>query len=150
MDRVRQVVRTSGLLDTLQPVEQMRQNQAVRQVIDLGGGVFPSAASPFRTPLTHTWSPSDTGRKRAAQSGTIVTFAAHAAIAPSTGNCIVTLTMVTEAEGLRTIGTCQITNGASIGETPLNELIPSGAWLGATVTTANGASGVSISVTQKV
>jgi hypothetical protein len=147
---VQRLFRTHGVLDTLNPLDRMRLERALLEVIDMAGGIRPEAAAPFRTPITYTWGPSDTRRQRAAQAGTIVSLSAYAETPPDSGNCIVTLTAVSAVEGEQVLGTCQITKGASIGEAQIQRSIPEGAWLKATPTTANGASGVSISVTQRV
>lgn len=140
------VIRKSGLLDTLQPVEQMRQREDVAMVIMRGGGIFPEAAAPLRTPPVLRWGPSDTGPFPVAQNSTAELFWAYAATPPNLGNCVVTLTMITRGEGEKAIGSLTIPNGEQFGETPLNYVLPARAAVFATVTTANGASGVTRAV----
>lgn len=149
MSNLDRIVRNSGVLDRLRPLDAIKQQRADAQVIDEAGRINPAAAAPFRTPLALHWSPGSTARQRAAQAGTAVLLAAHAATPPTTGNCTITLTMVTAVMGVTTIGTCQITSGQTIGETQLAYPVPAGSWLGAVVSQASGASGVSISLTIK-
>jgi hypothetical protein len=147
--RAERVIRQSGLIEALGIARARKHQLVVEQVVDRTGHIIYEAAKPFQTALRMDWSPGDGGRKRAQQAGMVVLLSAYAETPPSTGNCIVTLTAVSAVEGEQELGTCQITNGSSIGEIAINRSITAGTWLKAVPITANGASGISISVTIK-
>jgi len=150
MSGLQRIVRESGLVDVLRPADQVRQQAAVGRVIDPAGGLHPRALAPYLPPLVMTWPQGSTQRHRAAAAGTAVLLAAYAVTPPSTGNAIVTLTLVSPSQGLTTIATCQITQASSFGEAQLDYPIPAGAWLHAALTTPAGASAVSTSLTVRI
>jgi len=137
-------------LDVIQPVEVLRQQQANARVIDLAAGINPEALAPHLTPLVVRWGPSDTGRWPIARSGQAVMLRACAETPPSSGPATVTVTVLTEFSGSETIATLTIPQNQQFGAVALAYDLPAGAWVGATVTTANGASGVSIALTVSV
>lgn len=146
-DRIQAAIRETGYWDIVDPIEDAMLRAAVRQVIDLAGGIQESAAAPLRNPLELRWQPNDTGRCRAARAGTAVLFAAWAETPPSTGNATVVLTMATALQGSTEIGRLSITQGRNVGELALAVPVPAGAWFGVAVGPANGAGSVSCSLT---
>jgi hypothetical protein len=144
------IVRGSGLLDVLRPADELRHSLAVQTVVDRSGRITEEAARSVRTPMRMDWTPGETGRKPAQAPGRAVLLRAYAETAPTSGNCTVTVTMVTALAGEATLGTVQITQGYQFGEAVIAEDVPAGAWLGREVTVASGASGVSVSCTVEV
>lgn len=148
---LQRIVRQSGLLDALVPREQERLLQAVRQTIGPLGEINPNMARPFKASQVMQWDPGNTGRQRVGTAGQVIILAAYAATPPSTGDAVVTLTHLNELTSEETLATVTIPQGASFSSFESLVGCPSdvlaGAWLGASVSTANGASGVSISVT---
>lgn len=139
-----------AFLETLQPAAMLKQQAATARVIDLAGGIAPDALAPHLAPLVLRWGPSDTGRWPVARSGTAVRLWACAETAPTSGPAMVTLTLLTEFAGSETIATLTIPINQQFASTALAYDLPASSWVGATVTTANGASGVSIAVTVSV
>lgn len=144
------IFRESGLADVLMPAESLRHAEAVKRTIGVNGDISEREAAPFRTPLVMTWDAGSTSKRRAGRAGSVAILAAHCSTAPSSGDATVTLTMETEASGVETIGTLTIPQGQRMADTTLHVQVPAGGWLGATVTTANGASGVSLALTLEV
>lgn len=133
-------------LEATQPADVVKHNAAMRRVIDPAEGINPAAVAPHLTPLVLRWGPSDTGRWPVARSGKAVRLWACAETPPSSGNAIVTFTVLTEFAGVTTIGTLTIPNGQQIASRAITYVLPANAAIGATVTTANGASGVGTAV----
>ena len=129
-------------LEAIQPAAIVKHDAAIRRVIDPAEGINPTAVAPHLTPLVLRWGPSDTGRWPVARSGRAVRLWACAETPPSSGNAIVTFTVLTEFAGVTTIGTLTIPNGQQIASRAIAYDLPANAAIGATVTTANGASGV--------
>ena len=148
--RLLEILDQTGLASTLEPQRDLRQRQAAAMAIDINGKVIPRAA-PAPTPMSYSWGPSSTTRYRAARACLLTLVDAYATTAPTTGDAIVTITMTTEAGGTETIATATIPDESQFAtpETP-NIPVPAGAWIYASVTTANGASGVSISTTLEI
>jgi hypothetical protein len=79
---------------------------------------------------------------------------AYASTAPTSGDAVITVTQVTQDGGTESLGSVvspdetQFSDPDTLSGLPV--AVPAGAWLSATVTTANGASGVSISATIEV
>ena len=147
---IERIVRRQGLASALYPPELIRQLQALAQVVDPSGSIVPSKAAPFRTPLVLAWPVGVTGKQRSARAGTGVLLAAHANAAPTTGDCIVSLTEQTATSGTTTVAQVRIPINKQIGEDEITVPILAGGWYGVTVTTANGASGISVSLTVNV
>ena len=150
MTDLAQLIRQTGLAEAIQPARAIRQAQAVAVVVDETGKINRSAVAPFLPPIAFQWASGSTSRQRVPRAGTIVLLAAFASTAPSTGDATVTLTQMTEASGEETIATLRIAEDAQFGDAQPMVQVPAGAWLGAIVTVANGASGVSISCTMNV
>jgi hypothetical protein len=140
------ILRDVGLARAIQPPDTIRQLAATKTVIDETGAINPPAAAPFRSPQTMQWAPGGTNRQRVTRAGTISLVAAYASTAPTTGNATVTVTQVTEAGGTDTIATLTIPDESQFADATPQVAVPAGAWLLASVTTANGASGVSIAL----
>lgn len=139
------IVRDSGIADAITPAEEIRQQQALRTVVDETGRIANRAARPFRTPFTMHWYES-TGRQRLAQAGTAIVVAAHADTAPSGGSAFVTVTAERDGSGVQEVAVLEIPNGRRFAEERLNQPVLGGSWIGAAVTTASGAANVSISL----
>lgn len=153
MSDLHRIFHESGVSRARRTRETLQYQQALEQAVDPTGKVIRTAL-PANTPLVFDWAPSDTSRKATARAGTLVMLRAYASTAPSTGDAVITLTMVTEASGTETLATVRIPDDAQFSNpdtlTGIPYPVPAGAWLGATVTTANGASGISISATMEV
>lgn len=132
------------IADTILPREQLDQQQATRMAIGLDGRVTPDGLRGLRETQDLQWAPGETGRRRSKFAGNLVVVAAQCATPPSTGNATVTITQVSAAGGGPS-ATLTIPDGAAVAEVAVSVPVRAGAWLAATVTTANGASGVSIS-----
>ena len=139
-----------GFVETAFPSEALQQQQVVREVVNRSGGINREAILPFLPDLVAKWSPTVTAGEYVPQVSQLGRLVAHASTPPSSGNCVVTLSILPPGAGLTTIGTVTILNGQSTGETSLTHEVPAGAWLFASVTTANGASGVSIAATRRL
>ncbi len=147
MSRLDRVVRELGYLAAMEPADELRRRKVVADVVDLAGGINRTAMLPHLPADRLRWGPGDTGRVPTVQSGRAVMLRAAAETPPSTGNATITLTTLTEFAGVQTIGTLAIPKGQQFGAEALDVELPAGTWVGATVTTANGASGVSIALT---
>lgn len=143
-------IQDSGIVDALLPRARIEHEQAVAQAIGPTGDLLPRAVRQVRTPLVLAWAPGDTHRQRVARPGVLATLAAHCATPPSSGTAVVTVTQVTATAGASTIAILSIPQGEAIAEAGLDVAVPAGAWIGATLTTAAGASGVSTSLTVEV
>jgi hypothetical protein len=151
-ERLRRAVRQSGYYDTIDPAEEVRLRQAARTVIDPGGGVNRAAILPYLTPLAFRWPPGDSSWWPVVMPCRLVMGWARAEAAPGGGNCIVTFSYETErdgiSEGITTITPAlSITSGRRFGTVQLAVELNAGSWVRATVSTASGASGVSIALT---
>lgn len=143
-------LRRIGLAQTMFPAEQLRHLDAIFRAIDPTGRLNPRAAKPYRTPLGFDWDPGSTARKRVKRAGRVATLAAECVTPPdiALGDATVTLTLKRpDGGGVETIATLTIPKGQDMADTTPGVDVPAGGWLGASVTTANGAGGVSISVT---
>jgi hypothetical protein len=149
VEKVRGVIRSLGTMETLFPAEQILQDAAIRATHDRAGRLTPAEAQRLRRPQSLGIDPSSNKRKRVSRAGQVTLLAAYAETAPTTGNATITVTAYTEAGGAVTIGTVSITVGRQAGEavpSPATASVPAGAWIGATITTANGAADVSVDV----
>lgn len=153
MGELNELYRNSGLPKARRTQETLRQQAAVDMAIDITGKVNP-AALPSSTPLALSWGPSDTRRIATSRAGTVVMLRAFATTAPSTGDAVITLTSTTETGGTETLATVRIPNSTQFSDADsivgLPVPVPAGAWLYASVTSANGASGVSIGCTIEI
>lgn len=142
-------------LESIYSGEELRHDAAVRRVVERSERIVPNAIAPFLAPLVLRWGPSDTGRWPIARSGRGVMLRACAETPPSSGPATITLTVLTEFSGVESITTLTIPQGQQFGAKALPAtdplfVFPAGAWIGAAVTTANGASGVSIALTVNI
>ena len=143
------IIRETGLTRAIHTRTMLRQQEAVAVAIDPTGKVTPYAA-PKLPPIDYTWGPSSTTRYRVPRATTLVLLAAYATTAPSSGDATVEVTATTETGGTETIATLTIPEDSQFADTIPNVAVPAGAWLYGSVSTANGASGVNISVTLEV
>lgn len=136
--------------ELIRPAQSIRRDAAVDTAIDLTGRVNPKAA-PKPSPQVLSWGPSSTTRQRVVRAGTVVLLSVYATTAPTTGDATVTLTQTTQDGGTETLASVKVPDGSNFsdGDTQsgLPVQVPNGGWLFASVTTANGAAGVNISVT---
>ena len=140
---MRRIIRRTGILDVTEPVDLLRLQRATKEVIADNGRIRDKAGDPYRSPqIVHWFSGDATRKERAAQAGTGVLFSGWAETAPSSGNCVVSLTV----NGV-VVATLTILNGTSTAETSPALFIPTGAWIGGILTTPSGASNVSTSLT---
>ncbi len=139
------------LVTVMEPAETLRHGAAVRESIDVAGRPNPAKFARLRTPLALQWPTGATGTYQAvARPGTAILIRARAGTAPSGGPCIVTLKWESASTGLTTLGEVRIPAGRRFGEAQVEAYLatlPAGAWVVATVTTANDASGVSAALT---
>lgn len=140
MSHPEDILREIGFAEVLEPKRDLRHREAVKRTIDPTGRII----TPSATAVVFNWDAGSTSKRVTGSAGTITMLAAHCATAPSTGDATVTLTAETEEGGLQTIGTLTIPEGQRMANTTLGVQVTALTWLGATVTTANGASGVSI------
>ena len=135
-----------------EPPVVLQQRQAVGVAIDPATGTVYANALPSSTPLDPSWGPGDALRRyRTPRAGNVSMLAAFCTTPPSTGDAVITLTKTTETGGTETIATVRIPRGKQFSdpETLIWQArdVPAGAWLGASVTTVNSASGVNIGAT---
>lgn len=144
-DKIQRGMRDMGFFDAILPGDRLRHDRSVRRAIDEAGRISDEAAKAFREPVTFDWGPSDLTRHRVARFATLVLVGVHATKPPS-GLCEVTVTMQTTA-GVVSLTKAQLPVGMAQVDVPLDvpQGVPAGARLHASVTTAGGASGVSIS-----
>jgi hypothetical protein len=130
------------------PTHELQQNYANTRSIGRDGSIFREAVEPFLRGEKVSWGPSDTRKQPIEKAGDLYLITAYATTAPSTGDATITITMTTEAGGTENIGTVRILDGYNFSDPDTMEgvpyPVPANAWLGGTVTTANGASGVNI------
>ena len=139
--------RDIGWAEAVIPATELQQGQANKRVIDQTGAMIADAIAPYLRGERFDWGPGDTKRQPTEKAGSLFLIRAYAGTAPSTGDATITVTMVTES-GSETIATVRIPDGQQFSDPDTAEglpyAVPAAAWLGATVTTANGASGVNI------
>lgn len=141
----------ADLIETLSPAEAAKLQKVVEQVVNRSGGVNRETVLGLLPTLVSRWEPSDAGGDFVPQASTVMGLTAYANTAPSTGNALITLSIERPGAGREAIGTVQILQGepAAVPVT-LAQDAPAGSWLFATVTTANGASGVTIVATRRL
>lgn len=131
------------LVEALSPADAVRHGVATAQVVDKAGAINRAAILPYLPPLVARWHPSDSGGWPVPIPATVTRLMARASTPPSTGNATITLTVHAPGGGTAT-ETLLILQGDSTSDAGIALDAPNGAWLTATVTTANGASGISI------
>ena len=138
----------ADMLDTLIPVEREQHVTGVLHAIDAAGRPNRAYFRPILPPEKLDWATGETGKFIAtARAGRSVLAVARAGTAPSGGPCTITLRWESQTQGLTTIGVIRIPNGQRFGQSGPTEIgaqLPAGAWVQAQVTTANGASNVSV------
>ena len=138
----------ADMLDTLYPVEREKHIEAMMKALDARGNPSRDYFRTILPPEKLDWATGETGKFIAtARAGKSVLAVARAGTAPSTGACIITLRWESEVQGLTTLGTVRIPNGQRFGQSGPTEIgasLPAGAWVQAVVSTANGASNVSV------
>ena len=146
-------IRASGILDQLAPAATLRQQEAVRQIVDDVGRLSRRAVLPYIAPERFTLGIAGaltagqvSLRDRVERAGTLVRLAAHAATAPAS-SCVVRL-IDTDAN---TLATVTIPAGQSSGESAGLAVPPNGGtWLAAVVDTAGGVVYLSIVATERM
>lgn len=138
------IFREIGVAPTLFPPQMLRHLEAVFRAVDQTGRLTDRTARPFRTPLVLRWAPGGTDRQWTGRAGIVTLVTAHCLTAPTTGDAVVTFTMERREGGVQNLGTLTIPEGQTMADETLNVAVPSSAWLAQSVTTANGASGVSV------
>lgn len=147
------IIRDSGVLPKLAPTEALRQQEALRQIVDDVGRLSRAAVRPYLPPTLFDFRFDGTPvagavshRRRAAQAGTLTHLAAWAETAP-TSNCVLRL-IDTDAN---TLATVTIPAGARAGESAgLAVPLLGGAWLAVVVDAAGGAVDISIDATERM
>jgi hypothetical protein len=143
--KLRKAIRDMGWGEKLQPPEVLRQLESLSRTVDPTGALFPSAAAPFIVPHVFQWGPGSTQRQRVARAGKLTVMAAYAATAPTTGDAIITMSRITSSSGATNIASLVMDKGTQFAEASFDISLPGGAWILATLSTANGAANVSMS-----
>ena len=137
-------------INLIWPVQRERHVDGALLAIDEAGRPNREHFRSILPPEKLDWATGETGKFIAtARAGRSVLAIARAGTAPSTGACIITLRWESAAQGLTTIGTVRIPNGQRFGQSGPEQIgasLPAGAWVQAQVSTANGASNVSVSL----
>lgn len=137
-------------INLIWPVQRERHVDGALLAIDEAGRPNREYFRSILPPEKLDWATGETGKFIAtARAGRSVLAIARAGTAPSTGACIITLRWESAAQGLTTIGTVRIPNGQRFGQSGPEQIgasLPAGAWVQAQVSTANGASNVSVSL----
>lgn len=137
-------------INEIWPIQREGHLNAVMEAIDEAGRPNREYFRSILPPEKLDWATGETGKFIAtARAGRSVLAIARAGTAPSTGACIITLRWESAAQGLTTIGTVRIPNGQRFGQSGPEQIgasLPAGAWVQAQVSTANGASNVSVSL----
>lgn len=139
--------------ELLWPEDELRQARAVRSAIDLAGRPVPGKFASLKTPDKISWKPSDTGHEATVRPGKATLIRAIADTAPTTGYCTITVEWENEVTGLTLLGVVNISPGSRFGAEPVAAEVaqlPAGAWLKRTISPANGATGVAVTVTIEV
>lgn len=147
-----QIFRDSGLLEDLIPKTQQEYMSGLKWLIDKSGRLNPAALRSIRLPEEIGWSPDSTRRIRIPYGGTTLALAALAETPPtSSPGAVITLTAETPDDDFpSTISTALV-----IPKSTRKVVVPfkydfvAGTWFHASVTTAAGSSGVSISLAIK-
>lgn len=134
------------LATTLEPPTVLHQREATRRAVDVQGRLTPQAIADARDPQTIVWKPADTGGDAAVRAGTATLIRAYATTAPTAGTAgaTITITKVTEFGGSEDLPTVNIPAEVNFGTEVIATPVEAGAWFVRTVTTANGASGISV------
>lgn len=137
-------------INLIWPVQRERHVDGALLAIDEAGRPNREYFRSILPPEKLDWATGETGKFIAtARAGRSVLAIARAGTAPSTGACIITLRWESAAQGLTTIGTVRIPNGQRFGQSGPEQIgasLPAGAWVQAQISTANGASNVSVSL----
>lgn len=137
-------------INLIWPIQRERHVDGALLAIDEAGRPNREYFRSILPPEKLDWATGETGKFIAtARAGRSVLAIARAGTAPSTGACIITLRWESAAQGLTTIGTVRIPNGQRFGQSGPEQIgtaLPAGAWVQAQVSTANGASNVSVSL----
>jgi hypothetical protein len=149
---LRAIIRASGLLESVAPRETIRQEQALRQVVDPLGTLHRDAVRPYlpharfsfhvRGELT---AGAVSGWEMTTNAGTIIRVAAHIE-SPAPSNCVVEVRDTSND----VLATVTIPAGETTGESAgLTVPVNGGAWLGISIREAGGASDLSLVVIEK-
>ncbi len=140
------IVREIGLAEALMPRATLRQMEAVGRVIDPTGDIDPRKADPFRTPRYLDYAVGTTPYQRAGRAGTLALVNVRCNAAPSAGDATITVTIESQLSGTDTYPVT-VPQGDTYADTVLAVPVNATDWIAVAVTTANGASGVSASLT---
>ena len=137
----------AAYFDQTMPADQLQHEAALREAIDLAGRPVRERFRGLLPPLVLQWVPGDTGFRALARAGRTSLALARAETAPTSGACVITLAWESAAQGLTTLETVRIPQGSRFGQATFQRDLPAGAWVRAVVTSAGGASGVSVALT---
>lgn len=140
------MLRDVNLAGSMQPAEELRLMDAVKRVIDPTGKIVGKAAAPFRTPRFLDFTVGTTLPQRAGRAGTLALVSVRCGTAPSTGDAVITVTKESALSGSETYDVT-VSNGETYSDMILAEPVNASDWFGVAVSSAEGASGVSASIT---
>lgn len=143
------IFRELNVAEVLAPRAVLRQQEAMRRVIDETGKINPKAATPFRTPRILDYDVGTTRPMRAGRAGTLALASIRCGTAPSTGDAVITITIESVLSGSDTYPVT-VPNGQTYVDETFAVPVNASDWIGLAVTTANGASAVSASLTVNV
>jgi hypothetical protein len=146
MADLERIFRDTGLAEALQPRQSLELQEAARRVIDPTGKIQPQAATPFRTPRFLDYAVGTTPPQRVGRAGTLTLASIRCGTAPSTGDATITVTVESLLEGADA-HVVTVPNGDTYADAPLAVPVNASDWIGVAVTSAEGASGVSASLT---
>jgi len=140
------IFREIGLAEALMPRATLRQMEAVGRVIDPTGDIDPRKADPFRTPRYLDYAVGTTPYQRAGRAGTLALVSVRCSTAPNTGDATIMVTIESQINGTETYPVT-VPQGSATWDEVMAVPVNATDWIGVAVTTANGASGLSTSLT---
>ena len=143
------IIFRSGLINALGVTATAESRRIVDAAIDASGQVTWDAIYQVLPAQNLTWAPGDAGLKPVSPQGTITIVRAYCATAPDSGPATITITRVREFASEEVVATLRIAEGSQFAIDHPYAPVEANDWLKATVTDAQGASGVSIGVAVK-
>lgn len=140
------ILRDVNLAGSMQPAEMLLLLEDMRQVVMRGGKINPKAAQVFRTPRRIDYTVGTTLPLPADQAGILLRVSVRCGTAPSTGDAHITITRTSDLNGIETY-VVTVPEGDSTGYLYPNEPVNATDWFGIAVTDAEGASGISATIT---
>ncbi len=140
------IVHEIGLAEALMPRATLHQLEAVGRVIDPTGDIDPRKADPFRTPRCIDYDVGTTGYRRADKAGTLALVSIRCGTAPTTGDATITVTVESPINGTDTYPVT-VPQGSTYADIVMSVPVSASDWIGVAVSNANGAGGVSASLT---